>query len=69
MIMFEVYGIKVTEIRAHVHSDGPILSVDDDGLIKPELLRRIWRVKKLIAWQVGNFDRVDPANSTCEYAC
>lgn len=35
--------------------DGPILNVDDDAFILPELLRKVWKVKKVTAWQVGNF--------------
>lgn len=35
--------------------DGPILNVDDDAYILPELLRKVWKVKKVTAWQVGNF--------------
>lgn len=37
-----------------LRSDGPVLNVDDDARISPELLDRIWRVDKLIAWPVGN---------------
>lgn len=48
------------------HRDGPIVSVDDDGMVKPELFRRIWRVNKVITWQVGNFWTIDHPGSTCE---
>lgn len=30
------------------------MNVDDDSRILPELLLRIWKVKKAIFWQVGN---------------
>lgn len=30
------------------------MNIDDDSRILPELLSRVWRVKKAIFWQVGN---------------
>ncbi|CAD6583232.1 MAG: Beta-1,3-glucuronyltransferase 2 (Glucuronosyltransferase S) [Cyphobasidiales sp. Tagirdzhanova-0007] len=41
-------------VRDNFLGDGPVLSVDDDARIDPELLRRIWQVKRAILWQVGN---------------
>lgn len=44
-------------------SDGPVLNVDDDAKIEPELLRRVWKVKRAISWPVGNL----PAQGGCTF--
>jgi hypothetical protein len=38
-----------------INREGPIINVDDDAYILPELLRKVWKVKNVTAWQVGNF--------------
>lgn len=30
------------------------MNVDDDAKIEPELLRRLWKLKRAISWPVGN---------------
>lgn len=34
--------------------DGPVFNIDDDAKFVPELLRRVWRVKRAMTWPVGN---------------
>lgn len=41
-------------LRDTFFGDGPVLNVDDDSRILPELLQRIWKVQKAVLWQVGN---------------
>ncbi|KAK9898578.1 glycosyltransferase family 43 protein [Cystobasidium minutum MCA 4210] len=41
-------------LRDSFFGDGPVMNVDDDSRILPDLLRLVWKVKKLIMWQVGN---------------
>lgn len=36
-------------------SDGPVFNLDDDCRIVPELLDKIWKLKKAVVWQVGNY--------------
>jgi len=46
-------------LRSNLYGDGPVLSVDDDGLIYSKLLNKIWKLKKAIVWQVGNIPSGD----------
>lgn len=41
-------------VRDTFFGDGPVLNIDDDARISPELLDRFWKVKKMILWPVGN---------------
>lgn len=41
-------------VRDSFFGDGPVVNVDDDARMLPGLLDRVWRVKRLIAWPVGN---------------
>ncbi|KAK9899152.1 glycosyltransferase family 43 protein [Cystobasidium minutum MCA 4210] len=59
------YSIAIF-LRDTLLGDGPVVSVDDDGMVKPEMFRRIWAVKKVITWQVGNFHTIDHPGSTWE---
>ncbi|KAL7005619.1 hypothetical protein EMMF5_004864 [Cystobasidiomycetes sp. EMM_F5] len=48
--------LKAVDVLTHsVFGDGPVVNVDDDAYFMPEALRRMWKVKKMIAWQAGNF--------------
>ncbi|KAK9899153.1 glycosyltransferase family 43 protein [Cystobasidium minutum MCA 4210] len=44
----------VQVLRDTFFGDGPVMNVDDDARIEPELLRRVWKVKRAISWPVGN---------------
>lgn len=44
----------VEVLRDTFFGDGPVMNVDDDARIDPELLRHIWKVKRAIHWPVGN---------------
>jgi hypothetical protein len=41
-------------LASRVVKDGPILGIDDDAEIHPDLLQLIWKVKKAGIWPIGN---------------
>lgn len=58
----------VQSLMTALDRDGPILNVDDDAYILPELLRKVWKTRVVSAWQVGNFDLMPEFQpSQCEW--
>ncbi|KAK9895947.1 glycosyltransferase family 43 protein [Cystobasidium minutum MCA 4210] len=49
----------IAVLRDSFFGDGPVLNVDDDCRILPEILRKMWKVKRAIVWQVGNYPARD----------
>jgi len=44
----------VHALTKSVVKDGPVVGVDDDAEIHPDLLQLIWKVKKAGMWPIGN---------------
>lgn len=51
-------------LRDGFFGDGPVLNLDDDARILPELLVKLWRLKKATAFMVGNL-RSWPSREKC----
>lgn len=45
---------KCIEVLRQVFGDGPVVSVDDDSRVLPELYYRLWALKALMIWPMGN---------------
>jgi hypothetical protein len=52
-------------MRDGFFGDGPVMNIDDDSKILPELLRKLWKLKKATAFLVGNLHSW-PSKGWCE---
>lgn len=47
---------KAVEVMRQVFGDGPVVSVDDDSKVMPQLYYLLWKMKRVSMWEVGNLN-------------
>lgn len=59
--------IKAIQVlRDSFFGDGPVYNLDDDARILPVLLVKLWRLRRAVAFQVGNLNSF-PAPFLCKH--
>lgn len=64
LIRMSVVLMAVQVLRDGFFGDGPVYNLDDDARILPELLIKLWRLRKAVVFQVGNLE-IGPESARC----